>query len=223
MTENNIGIVAIVLGVLVLIWGLIIWRLSISISRNINYILELKKELDYNEAINNSFYLSWTNRLKFFTVLYVKPFEFIAEYRYTRINDFLVYEEVINDDKTKVAKFHIRSKPQSKLRDVMTLPQLEKCFVESCCDLLKNQKVDAVECISHNRLLSDTIIQKKLTPALSALDLSLSATGVKESFLTWIYCDCLLANNLNWFRTKQGYDMFKKINGATKIVITPHL
>ena len=204
---------------LILVWALSIWFLSIKVSRNIANILDLKKNLDYDRAIKNADLLRWMRRLKLFCVLYVKPFEAIAEYRYKRINDFLIYQEVVDDDGTKLAKMHIRSRPQRKLRQVMKLPDLEKRFVVSCGNLLIEGGLDCVVCISHNRLLSETIIGKRLKPDLNKLSLKITTSTAPKSCLTWIFCDCLLANGLNWFKTRDGFAMFKKIEAAVKIEV----
>lgn len=205
---------------LLLVWGLSVWRLSILAGRRLPHILELTENLTYEEALQNKEYRSWVSALQKFCILYVKPFEAAAERRYVRVNEFLIYEPSTTDDGRKVAKLHIRSKKANELHKLMSTKDLLEGFTATVHNLLADGVVDIVQGISHNRLLSPTIIDKMLRPRLEAQGHKIEVREMDTSFLPWIYCDFLQVYGMDWFETIQGYTTFKRMRTAIEIKVS---
>lgn len=136
-----------------------------------------------------------------------------------RRNDYLTVQYLQEDGK-KIARIHFRAFPIKSLKEKFKPKQAFYDGFKLAEVLLDEQKdLDCVELISHNKLLSKSIVKT----VIERYDLKLNYyinDNFEIEYLPWIYSEWAMINENVNLKSKEGYSKLRKINKTVYVKLT---
>lgn len=184
----------------------------------------------YQNRIISEFYkikksnFDYKSTNKFFKILdysyyYMKYILKIKRNSYKKINEYMVYEIPKSKNKNTI-KIHLRSNPIESIREKFRAKDAIKELEKSCIELLNNHNIKFVQLITHNRILSDYIIEKILKPDLKKENLIIKSEKVNNSkYLAWMICENYIINKSLKFKEEKNLNYLKKIDYTVSLLI----
>lgn len=211
---------------------IILFLLIIPIIATIVLILRLTILSIYQEKILKEFFIIKSREFdskatkKFFKLLdsTYRHMDFIMKvkkYNYQKFNEYMVYE-IPKRNKMNIAKIHLRSTPIESIRRKFKLKDSVNDLTIGCFELLNNNtNIRSVQLITHNRILSEKIINKILIPYMDKYNLIIKIEEISNpKYLAWMICESYIINkNLN-FTEKENLSYLKKIDSIVNLIVS---
>ena len=211
---------------------IILFLLIIQIIATIVLILRLTILSIYQEKILKEFFIIKSREFdskatkKFFKLLdsTYRHMDFIMKvkkYNYQKFNEYMVYE-IPKRNKMNIAKIHLRSTPIESIRKKFKLKDSVNDLTIGCFELLNNNTtIKSVQLITHNRILSEKIINKIIIPYMDKYNLVIKVEEISNpKYLAWMICESYIINkNLN-FTEEENLNYLKKIDSIVNLIVS---
>lgn len=145
----------------------------------------------------------------------------VKKYNYQKFNEYMVYE-IPKRNKMNIAKIHLRSTPIESIRKKFKLKDSVKDLTMACFELLNNNPtIKSVQLITHNRLLSEKLINKIIIPYMDKYNLVIKVEEISNpKYLAWMICESYIINkNLN-FTEEENLNYLKKIDSIVNLIVS---
>ena len=145
----------------------------------------------------------------------------VKKYNYQKFNEYMVYE-IPKRNKMNIAKIHLRSTPIESIRKKFKLKDSVKDLTIACFELLNNNPtIKSVQLITHNRLLSEKLINKIIIPYMDKYNLVIKVEEISNpKYLAWMICESYIINkNLN-FTEEENLNYLKKIDSIVNLIVS---
>ena len=145
----------------------------------------------------------------------------VKKYNYQKFNEYMIYE-IPKRNKMNIAKIHLRSTPIESIRKKFKLKDSVNDLTIGCFELLNNNTtIKSVQLITHNRILSEKIINKILIPYMDKYNLTIKIEEISNpKYLAWMICENYIINkNLN-FTEEKNLNSLKKIDSIVNLIVS---
>ncbi|MBS5795020.1 MAG: hypothetical protein KIC92_09785 [Clostridiales bacterium] len=145
----------------------------------------------------------------------------VKKYNYQKFNEYMVYE-IPKRNKMNIAKIHLRSTPIESIRKKFKLKDSVNDLTIGCFELLNNNTtIKSVQLITHNRILSEKIINKIIIPYMDKYNLVIKVEEISNpKYLAWMICESYIINkNLN-FTEEENLNYLKKIDSIVNLIVS---
>lgn len=173
------------------------------------------KSIEFNSETTKKFF-----KLLDSTYYHMEFIMKVKKNNYQRLNEYMIYEIPKRRGKN-IAKIHLRSTPIESIRKKFKAKDSIKELTKGCFELLNNNKtIESVQLITHNRILSENIINKILIPYMDKYNMIIALEEISNpKYLAWMICESYIINkNLN-FTEEENLNSLKKIDSIVNLMV----